>query len=253
VNLNTHIRLVGMLAWQDVLQRYRRSVIGQFWITISMGVLILCLGFLFGVLFKTPHEQFVPFLAAGLIFWMFISNTINDSGLAFIGSSNIIRQIALPGLVFVLRVVWRNIIVLAHNLAILPLLALYLGAPLSLEVFLFIPGLLLLSLNLIWSSYLIGLFCTRFRDLPQIIQSVLQIFFYITPIIWMPNLLEGRSEFYFIEANPFYHLIEIVRAPLLGAAPSFTNWFVSVLLLCCGSVITLLFAQKYKHRIAYWL
>lgn len=246
-------RLIGLLAWQDVIQRYRRSLIGQFWITISMGVLILCLGFLFGVLFKTPHEEFLPFLAIGLIFWTFISNTIADSGSAFTGSTHIIRQVSLPGMVFVLRVVWRNIIILGHNLVILPLIALYIHFPVKIETLLFLPGIALLSLNLIWISYFIGVFCTRFRDLPQIIQSVMQVLFYVTPIIWMPQLLHGRSEFQFIAFNPLFHLIEIVRSPLLGHSPTPENWLVAVGLLLGGSLLTALVVKKYGHRVAYWL
>jgi ABC-type polysaccharide/polyol phosphate export permease len=253
LRLKKSMRLIGILAWQDVLQRYRRSVIGQFWITISMGILVACLGFLFGALFKTPYEDFLPFLATGLILWSFITTTISDAGSAFTSSSNMIRQVSLPSLIYILRVVWRNLIVLAHNLVILPILAVFLSIPLGFELLLFIPGLLLLSLNLVWISYMVGVFSTRFRDLPQIIQSILQIFFYITPILWMPVLLQGRAEVYLIDLNPFFHFIELARAPILGQSPSLENWFVGIATLILGSLLTALLAKKYGHRIAYWL
>jgi ABC-type polysaccharide/polyol phosphate export permease len=242
-----------MLAWQDVVQRYRRSIIGQFWITISMAITVLCLGFLFGALFKVPYKDFLPFLAMGLILWGLISNTLTEAGAAFINASNIIRQIKLPGMVYVARVVWRNLIVFAHNIVIIPLLFLAIGFPMGLELLLAIPGLLLLSANLLWMSYVLGVFCTRFRDLPQMVQSALQIAFYVTPIIWMPNLLSGRAEAYVLGFNPFFHLITLVRAPILGQAPTLNNWLVSVGMLVVGWLFTEVLAKKFSHRVAYWL
>lgn len=254
--LNTtrnNARLVGMLAWQDVVQRYRRSIIGQFWITISMAITVLCLGFLFGALFKVPYKDFLPFLAMGLILWGLISNTLTEAGAAFTNSTNIIRQIKLPGMVYVARVVWRNLIVFAHNIVIIPLLFLAIGFPMGPELLLTIPGLLLVLANLLWMSYVLGVFCTRFRDLPQMVQSALQIAFYVTPIIWMPNLLSGRAEAYLLSFNPFFHLIELVRAPVLGQAPTLNNWLVGLGLLALGWVVMVVLAKKFSHRIAYWL
>lgn len=242
-----------MLAWQDVVQRYRRSIIGQFWITISMAITVLCLGFLFGALFKVPYKDFLPFLAMGLILWGLISNTLTEAGAAFTNASNIIRQIKLPGMVYVARVVWRNLIVFAHNIVIIPLLFLAIGFPMGLELLIAIPGLLLLSANLLWMSYVLAVFCTRFRDLPQMVQSALQIAFYVTPIIWMPNLLSGRAEAYVLGFNPFFHLIELVRTPVLGQAPALNNWLVGVGMLVVGWLFTEVLAKKFSHRVAYWL
>lgn len=253
INFRNNLRLVGMLAWQDVVQRYRRSILGQFWITISMAVMVACLGFLFGALFRVPYQEFLPFLAMGLILWGLVSNTLTEAGTAFTNSTNIIRQIKLPGIVFVARVLWRNLIIFAHNIIILPILFVSLGITLKIEALLALPGLVLLSINLLWMSYVFGVFCTRFRDLPQIVQSTLQIFFYITPIIWMPNLLAGRAEAYVLGMNPFFHLIEIVRAPLLGQAPSLVNWLVCFGLAFLGWLIAYALEKKYAHRIAYWL
>ncbi|MDP4589678.1 MAG: ABC transporter permease, partial [Burkholderiaceae bacterium] len=153
----------------------------------------------------------------------------------------------------VMRVIWRNAVILAHNVVIIPILFLVFLKPLGLVAFLAIPGLLLSTLTLAWVALLAGVLCTRYRDLTQIVASVLQIAFYITPIIWMPSLLSGRRSFVFLEMNPFYHLIEVVRAPLLGSAPTMTNWAVSIGLAVVGWIVTLWVYGKYKNRISYWL
>lgn len=106
---------------------------------------------------------------------------------------------------------------------------------------------------MLWVSLLLGTFCTRFRDMPQIVNSLMQVFFYVTPIIWMPNALNPRSANLLVEPNPIYHLIQIVRAPILGGSPTYMNWGVSILMATLGSAFALWFFGKYKKRIAYWL
>ena len=108
-------------------------------------------------------------------------------------------------------------------------------------------------INLSWMALFLGVFCTRFRDVPQIIASLLQVFFYLTPIIWMPELIPKRAGCLLLDANPFFHLIEIVRAPLLGKLPSALNWQVAILLAVAGWGITMLFYGRFRSRIAYWL
>ena len=245
--------LAGTLGWQDIKQRYRRSKLGPFWLTISMGVLIGALGLVFGGIFDTPMREFLPFLAIGIIVWTYISTVINEGCTAFIESDAVIKQLPLPMFMHVMRVVWRNMVILAHNVVIIPLLFLVFLRPFDLNVLLVIPGLFLTTMSLAWIALLAGVICTRYRDLAQIIASVLQIAFYLTPIIWMPSLLAGRKGYMFLDFNPFYHLIEVIRSPLLGVAPTMTNWLVSISILIVGWIVTLIVYGKYKNRISYWL
>lgn len=245
--------LVCMLGWQDVLQRYRRSTLGPFWITISMGVLIGTIGIVFSQIFKAPIDEFVPFLALGIILWNFSQSLITEGCTGFIAAEGIIKQLPIPLFVHILRISWRNMLILAHNLIIFPLVLLAVGKPLSWLVLISIGGFVLLLLNLMWIALILGIFCARYRDMPQIVTSALQIFFYLTPIVWMPSLLPERTSMILLDLNPFYHLFEIVRAPLLGQEPNSLNWMVSLGLGIFGWVAALVFYGKYKRRIAYWL
>ena len=245
--------LAGTLGWQDVKQRYRRSKLGPFWLTISMGVLIGALGLVFGGIFNTPMREFLPFLAIGIILWAYISTVINEGCTVFISSDAIIKQLPLPMFLHVMRVIWRNAVILAHNVVIIPVLFILFLKPVGLVGLLAIPGLLLTTLTLAWVALLAGILCTRYRDLSQIVASVLQIAFYVTPIIWMPSMLTGRAGFIFLDANPFYHLIEVIRSPLLGSAPTLTNWLVSMTMALLGWLVTILIYGRYKNRISYWL
>jgi len=245
--------LVGMLGWQDVKQRYRRSALGPFWLTISMGVMIATIGIVFGKIFKSPMADFLPFLTVGMILWTFMSTVIAEGCLGFVAAEGVIKQLPLPLFIHVLRVVWRNFLILAHNAVIFPILLLVVWRPVSIIALLSIPGLFVIILNLSWVILILAVFCARYRDMPQMVNSVLQVIFYLTPIMWLPNLVPERAGTYLLVWNPLFHLIEIVRAPLLGNAATQLNWEVSVGLAIVGWIAALLMYGRYKTRIAYWL
>lgn len=245
--------LVGMLGWQDVRQRYRRSSLGPFWLTISMGVMIGTIGVVFGSIFNSPLDEFFPFLTIGMILWTFISAVVTEGCSGFIAAEGIIKQLPLPLFVHILRLVWRNILMFAHNVVIFPLVLIAVGKPLEWVAFASIPGFLLLTLNLTWVALLLAMLCARYRDLPQIVASFLLVAFYLTPIMWLPKLLSGRAHLYLLDGNPIYHVLEVVRAPLLGHMPTALNWLVAIGLVIFGWLATLIIYSRYKRRIAYWL
>ncbi len=248
-----NIGLPAYLAFSDIRQRYRRSSLGPFWITISTAVMIASIGVIFGNLFKAPMQEFLPFLTAGLVIWSLISSVLVDSTNAFVGAEAVIKQLPLPLFSHVERQFFRNFIIFLHNLIIFPFVCLIVGKAINLNIFLSIPGILLLSLNLLWISLVLSIVCTRFRDLGQIVSSILQVFFYVTPIMWLPSLLPQRASSMILDCNPFYHLIEVVRQPLLGNLPSLENYLNVLGYLFIGWFIALTLFNRYRSRIPYWL
>lgn len=218
-----------------------------------MGVMIGTIGIVFGQIFKSPMKEFLPFLAAGIILWGFVSSVITDGCSGFISAEGIIKQLPIPLFVHILRIVWRNIIILAHNIVILPLIFVAVGKSVDWSVLLVVPGFLLAVLNVAWVALILGVLCARYRDMPQIVASVLQVVFYVTPIMWMPSHLPRTAATYLLYLNPCYHLLEVVRAPLLGEVPSEISWVVSIALAVCGWLAALMLYGRYKRRIAYWL
>ena len=243
-------RLWGMLGWQDIRQRYRRSTLGPFWLTISMGALVGGLGVLYAGLFRIDVADYLPFVAAGLIIWGLLSGLITEGCAAFIGAEGIIKQVNLPLSVHVYRVVWRNLIVFAHNVAIYVAAAVIFSIQPGWTGLLVLPGLALLCLNGVWMGLLLGLVSARFRDVPQIVASVVQVAFFLTPIIWKPELLPDRA--FVLDLNPFFHLVELVRAPSLGQAPGLVSWLAAAGITLGGWLVTLLMYRRYRWRIAYW-
>lgn len=245
--------LPGMLGWQDIRQRYRRSALGPFWLTVSMGVMIATIGIVFGQIFSMPMSEYLPYLTAGMILWGFISTVITEGCTSFIAAEGIIKQLPIPLFTHIMRMMWRNTLILGHNIVILPLVFLATQRPITMEIFLVIPGFLLTLISLGWMALSLGVVCTRYRDLPQIVASILQIAFYLTPIMWMPSLLPERLGTGLIDLNPIFHIMELVRAPLLGRQPTVENWIIATGIAIIGWGITFIIYGKYKRRIAYWL
>jgi lipopolysaccharide transport system permease protein len=173
--------------------------------------------------------------------------------MGFIAAEGIIKQLPIPLFVHILRLLWRNMLIFFHNLIIFPLVLLAMREPPHWTMLISVLGFALLIINLSWLSLLLSLVCARYRDLAQIVASVLQVVFYLTPIVWMPKALPHRAGVFLLNFNPAFHLIEVVRAPLLGQLPTATNWIFAIALGTVGWCITLLMYGQYKRRIAYWL
>ena len=243
--------LWGLLGWQDIRRRYRRSIIGPFWLTISMGILVAVLGTLYGALLKVEIADYVPFLALGFIFWTLISGLITDGCSAFTVAESIIKQVDLPLSVHVYRVVWRNLLIFCHNAAIFVVVAIIFSIWPGWTGLLALPGLVLLCLNGVWVGLLFGLVSARFRDVPPIMDSIVRIAFFVTPIIWMPELLPRRAVL--LDFNPFFHFLELVRTPLLGQAPELVSWLAVLGITLGGWLVTFVLFCHYRWRVAYWI
>ena len=115
-----------------------------------------------------------------------------------------------------------------------------------------IPGMVLLCLNGIWLGMLLDAVAARFRDVPPIIASIVRIAFFVTLIVWMPALLPRRAVLP-LNLNPFYHVLEVVRAPLLGEVPSAVWWLAIIGITLFGVGAKFAIYVCYRWRIAYWI
>jgi len=240
------------MAMQDIRHRYRGSVLGPFWLTISMAVMILTLGFLYSTLFRMEIHDYLPFLCLGLLIWSFISNIVAEGCNCFVAAEGVIRQIRLPFSVHVNRAICRNVIIFAHNAVVFIFVALYFDLQLTTYSLLAIPGFIILVINAFWVTLLLGMICTRFRDVAQIVNSVIQVLFFVSPIIWKPEALQGER-LWLAKLNPLYSMIEIVRAPLLNQPVEASLLAFVMLITLAGCAGTFLFFAKFRHRIPYWI
>ncbi|WP_313547979.1 ABC transporter permease [Corynebacterium sp.] len=247
-----------MLGLQDIKQRYRRSVLGPFWITIATGVMALALGLLYSMLFQLPLADFLPHVTVGLIMWNFISGAIKEGSTIFIDNEGLIKQLPAPLSVHVYRLVWRQTLFLGHNLIIWLLLILIFPRALGWEFFLVIPGMLLLIVNGVWVAMFFGIVATRFRDVAPLLEALTQLLFYVTPIVWTTKTLTDQGgavadRARIAEINPLYHYLEIVRAPMIGEPVAAYHWWIVLGCTVVGLFLAMMAMRQWRFRVSYWV
>lgn len=239
------------LGWQDVMQRYRRSVLGPFWLTISTGVMVGIMGPLYGKLFNQDVGHYLAYLAVSLVLWQTMSQVVLDACIAFIAAEVYIKQVRLPLSIHVLRSLWKNLAILLHNFVVVVIVLVVVRPPLGVSLALFPLALFLFAVNAFWIGLLLGMVCARFRDIPLIVANAMQVAFFLTPILWRPDML-GRHG-WSVNFNPFYHFLEIMRGPLLGAPANPLSWAIVTGLTIAGFGLTLAAYSRFRPRIAYWI
>ena len=242
----------ALLGVSDVRLRYKRSRFGQFWITLSMAFFVAGIGLVYGGLFHQNVHDYIPYLAVNMTIWTFIQTSITESCTAFIEAAPYLRQEALPKASFIMRVLVRNLVAFAHNIIIIPLvylIFLYEPSPVAL---LAIPGLLLGLIGVGAAASCLAIFCTRFRDMPQIVGNLLQLAFFVTPVMWHVEQL-GQNAFYVEVFNPFAAFLRIVAEPLLGHVPALQTYLSVIIYLGIMFMIAWPLFARFRARIVYWL
>jgi len=244
------------LGWQDIKQRYRRSILGPIWITIATGTTAVAMGALYSKLFHLQLAEHLPYVTLGLIIWNLINASILEGAEVFVANEGLIKQLPAPLSVHVYRLVWRQMILFGHNIVIYVIIAIIYPKPWSWADLAVIPALALIVLNCIWVSVVFGILGTRYRDISPLLFSIVQLLFFMTPIIWNENTLrvQGAGRWAkIVELNPLLHYLDIVRAPLLGANQELRHWVVVLVLTVIGWVLATFALRQYRSRVAYWV
>jgi ABC-2 type transport system permease protein len=271
--------LWGHLGWQDIKQRYRRSVIGPLWITLSMAITAIGLGLLYSALFNAKIPTFLPYITVGFIVWNFILGCLTEGTETFIRNEGLIKHLPAPLTVYALRTVWRLTLMLGHNLLVYLVVVIIFWSDLttpgytitndagavaqpgiSVAILMAIPAFALLAVNGGWVTILFGIISTRYRDIPPVITSLSQLLFFMTPIVWTTDILTrvtggGSSDWRMLvaELNPLYHYLQIMRAPLIGNEQSWHHWAVVGGFTVVGWAVAFVAMRNYRARVSYWV
>jgi ABC-type polysaccharide/polyol phosphate export permease len=243
--------LAWSLAWHDVVSRYRGSILGPFWITLSMGLMVLGIGVVYANLFGITLKDFLPLVALGIVFFGTMSGMITEGCSTFVQAAGMLSQTSLPMFTFVWRTVFRNLINLGHHLVIVVAVLIYYGYWRQSNIPVAVVGLVFMVLNTAWLSMLVGIASARFRDIPQIVISVMQFAMFVTPVFWPANRL-GRHHVV-LDFNPFYHLLEAVRAPLMGGPVAPHTYLFLAVMAAVGWALTFSIFATIRRRIVHYL
>jgi len=247
-------QLWGRMGWLDIKRRYRRTLLGPLWTALTLFIFVMVLGSVGSGLFSRQTQEYLPFLVAGMVVWTMLSNIILESGSVFLVGAGLIRQKSFEYSTLVYALVWRNFIVFLHNMIVyFVIVLLYEPHILSLKLFLAIPALALLMINGLWIGLLLGVITARFRDIQQLVQSIIQVAMFVTPLFWSPDNLHGARRLIFVTLNPLYHLVSIARDPMLDKWPDASSYLANIVIVIVGWTVAFIFFSKFRKRISYWL
>jgi ABC-2 type transport system permease protein/lipopolysaccharide transport system permease protein len=216
-----------------------------------MAAMILGISYMYSGLFDQEFFHYISYVAMGIIVFSLISTIVTEGTDVFISSARIILQTRVPFSVYVYRMIWRNLLFFAHNFVIYCLLVLFGLISIGPQALLALVGLSFIAFNGVWIGLVLGPLSARFRDVPPIMTSLMQLTFFLTPVFWRPEQMQGRQVFVIL--NPFFYMVDMVRMPLLGQMPPPHLWYVSIAMSGIGAIVGILFFARYRRRIAYWV
>lgn len=251
VPIFTRSRTWRALAMADIRSKYRRTVLGPWWITVSNGIFALIIGTVSGRFLGSDMSVYLPFFIVGMTIWGFISSVAIESCMTLVQSGGLIKATNMPLAIYVMRMVQRNFIIFLHNSAIIPLVWLVYPWHVGAYSLLSIVGFFEVYVCVACAAVTLGIACTRYRDIPPVVAAVVQVLFFVSPIIWQPEQLRGGHEV--LVYNPIAHLLATARDPLLNKGVPMESWIIATLTVLISVLIASGVYARYKKRVVYWV
>lgn len=237
--------------WIDVVWRFRRTRIGQFWHTLGLAAFVLVMGVVWSTILHQDPFHYFRYVTVSMIVWSLIASFLTEGTNILVAGQSTALSMRFPYVAFAFAHVWRALLMFAHHFVFYVIVMLFTFTSPGWSVFLAIPALVMLAANGVWMSLLVGIVCLRWRDLIPAIFSAMQIAIFVTPVFWPKEML-GPDLAFAADYNPLYHMVRIMRDPLLGNLPPLESWMWASSTLVIGSLVTLWAYGRFRDRLPYW-
>jgi lipopolysaccharide transport system permease protein len=238
------------LAAGDIRSKYRRTMLGPWWITATNAITALIMGLVAGRFLGSDMKTYLPHFMVSVTIWNFISSSISEACFTMINAGGMIKAVNMPLLIHVMRMVHRNLIIFLHNIAIIPFIWLVYPWPVGVQTLLCIVGLAVVYVFVVSASVIVSMICVRYRDVPPVMSSVLQLLFFVSPIIWEPSRIKGGE--LVVALNPIAYLLAVTRDPVMGSASGLSNWVGAIVVVALSTVAMAYVYTRYRSRVVYW-
>lgn len=239
------------LGLEQTFNRYRRTLLGPFWIasaTVSMG---LSMAFVFGSLLGGDWRESLPHILSGVLCWSLVSGVVTESTGVFLGAGSMMQSQRLPLSFHALLMTNKVVVNFLHQiLAFWAVMAAFrlLTVP-HWTIVLAIPMVTLTSFTL---AIPIAMVSARYRDIGFLIGTAFGAMFLLTPVFWSRAQLPPDKR-WIADYNPFAHLLEILRQPFIGQPAPALNWYASFAVLILGLLLTIVSLALFRKRVVFWL
>jgi len=246
-----NIRLLFFLGRAELVSMFGATSFGAFWQPISLGVTIFGIAVIFGNLFNnTGWDRYVPFICASMILWSMLSSTLNELTECFSQSQSHITTRYHDLIIFPARAWSKNVLQLVLNLPIMAVVIIIFEVEFSIiSLVSLLYGLFTFIVSIFSLGLIFSIFGSKFTDFGNVVKNALQILFFLTPVMWQTENFKHK---WLYEYNPLYHLLELVRKPLLdGQEVVWYTYFWGTLIMLSLGIIALLFWSIFSWRIHY--
>jgi ABC-2 type transport system permease protein len=245
-------RIWYLMSTKEVRNRYNRSKLGQFWHTMTMGIMLVGIGLVYAQLFNIPVKEYMVYLSITFPVWSLVSGLVNDGSATFIASSRYITEIPLPYTTYIYASISRNFVIFLHNILVVPIAFIIFGHPVDWHILILLLTLPIVLINGVFIHIILGFLCARFRDFQHIIGSIMQIMFFVTPIVFKPESVQGRMEV-LQQYNIIGSFIGLIREPIRGMVPSTHDLTAVLIFTICAMALSLIIYSIYRKKLVYWL
>jgi ABC-type polysaccharide/polyol phosphate export permease len=247
----SNFRAWTTLAFDDLESRYARTALGPFWVTISHAIFVCGYAFWSSVVLKQDLAAQFLYVATSLTVWIFISTSLSEAPYVYARAHSIIMAYDLPISLHVHRAVLGQGIAFLHNMFVYVAVIALVQNPLNANCLLAIPGAAIVYVAATGWTLSLGVLAQRFRDIGPLMQSVLGALFILTPVFWrVSDIQKGQWIAHF---NPFYYLLEVVRAPLLGTVPTGGTWVIAIAVACASLLSGIYAFVAFRKQLSYWM
>ena len=245
-------RLWYLIGASEMRRRYARSRLGQLWIILTSAITVSTIGLVWSYLWAQPVREILPYIAVGLVVWQLISAILIELTTLLPANIRYFHNQYMPISTIVFALAFRHGATFFMNLIFPLILSFSLGLRPSSSALFAIPGVLLTLIWCLWMSLMLSILCARYRDIVQVVNNLIQVAIFLTPVLWTPELLSTRSQG-LLPWNPFAVFVAIVRDPLVGRDVTWAYWVSAVIFSLGGFCASLPFLGRGRRHIVYWI
>ena len=245
-------RIWHLLGVSDLRRRHARSWIGQFWLTLSSAVNIIVLGLVWSLLWRMPLEGIFPYISVAMIFWGLIAAIVNEATVAFTSHGHLFINSKTSFSVTIYALCYRNLLILGYNVVIIVGVFIWFRLPINPRIILVLPALLVTFTFLFSVAFIVAIITTRFRDAIPITASIMQIAYFVTPVLWKPDFLPEAYRWINL-VNPFASMLSILRDPILGLPTPLQTWELAICYAGGAFLLAIPFIGYFRNRLIYWI
>ena len=245
-------RIWKALSWQEFSAAYRRSYIGILWVLASFAGFVFVKLIIFSSLITSEDgKAYNVYLTLGLYVWIYLLLVVNSAPATFTGAQGWIRSEALPLSLYVFKNILRELYNLSLTFLVVIAAMFYIGFVPAMTSAYALLAVVFYIINAVWIKTLLGIMGARFRDIGHFVNAITLPMMFLTPIFWLPEQMPELMKY--LWWNPFFHYIEIFRAPILTGSFPVESWIFVMGLFGIGWAATIALFAHFHKRIVFWL